>query len=233
MVEISVIIPTHNEEKYIASTLEAFKDQTFKDFELIVADYNSTDKTIEIAKKYAKVVTTNIKGISAGRNAGASKAKGRIFAFIDADTVLSKNTLEAYHNAFKDKKIVMATCPIAPLGNNKISTRIGYFIVSVVFVKLLIHTPFTFVIGSNFVIRKDVFEKLNGFDPEVKTCEDLDLAKRARRFGKAKFVNNTKVYSHTRRVDKWGMLHYAVYHTANYFRYYTHRKIKEDYEDIR
>ncbi|MCL5433791.1 MAG: glycosyltransferase [Candidatus Marsarchaeota archaeon] len=233
MVEISVIIPTYNEEKYIENTLKAFKNQTFKDFELIVADYKSKDKTIEIAKKYAKVVTTNIKGISAGRNVGASKANGRIFVFIDADTVPSPNTLEAYHDAFKNKKIIMATCPIAPLGDNKIFTKMGYFLVSVVFVKLLIHTPFTFMIGSNFVIRKDAFNKLNGFDPKVKTCEDLDLAKRARKIGKAKFVNNTKVYSHTRRVEKWGMLHYAIYHTNNYFRYYLHRKIKEDYENIR
>ncbi|MGC8648651.1 MAG: glycosyltransferase [Candidatus Micrarchaeia archaeon] len=232
MVEISVIIPSLNEEKYIENTLQAFKDQTFKDFEIIVSDSMSTDKTREIAKKYAKVVTTKLRGISNGRNVGASKAKGKIYVFIDADTIPEKTYLEAFHKVFQDKRVVVATGPILPYGQDKFLNRLSYSFVSVFLVNILIRTPFKFVIGSNFAIRKEAFEKLKGFDPNQGTCEDLDLAKRAGKIGKIRYTKYAKVYTSTRRIDKWGKLHYVVYHTENYFRYYTKRKVKEDYEHI-
>jgi glycosyltransferase involved in cell wall biosynthesis len=232
LVEISVIIPSLNEEKYIEKTLQAFKDQTFKDFEIIVSDSMSVDKTRDIAKKYAKVVTTKLKGISNGRNFGASKAKGKIYVFIDADTIPEKTYLEAFHKAFQDKRVVVATGPILPYGQDRFFNKLSYYFVSVFLVNILIKTPFKFVIGSNFAIRKDVFEKLNGFDPEKGTCEDLDLAKRAGKLGKICYTKYAKVYTSTRRIDKWGKLRYVIYHTENYLRYYTKRKVKEDYEHI-
>ena len=232
MVEISVIIPSLNEEKYIEKTLKAFKDQTFKDFEIIVSDSMSTDKTREIARKYAKVVATKLKGISNGRNFGAKAARGDIYVFIDADTIPERTYLEAIHNIFQDKRICIATGPIAPYGNDSFLNRISYAFVSVVLVNILIRTPFKFVIGSNFAIRKTTFEKLKGFDPKQGTCEDLDLAKRAEKLGKIGYTKYAKVYTSTRRTDKWGKLHYAIYHTTNYFRYYTKRKVKDNYEHI-
>ena len=59
MPKISVIIPALNEEKYIRHSLDGLSHQTFKDFEIIVVDSNSKDRTRQIAKKYAKVIVTD------------------------------------------------------------------------------------------------------------------------------------------------------------------------------
>ena len=91
---ISIIIPTLNEEKYIERCLKSLKNQSFRNFEIIVSDSYSTDDTVKIAKKYgAKVVLTKKTGPAAGRNEGARKAKGSILVFLDADTFVTKKFL--------------------------------------------------------------------------------------------------------------------------------------------
>ena len=70
-VAISVIIPALNEEKYIRYVFEGLRSQTFKDFETIVVDGNSTDRTREIARKYAHVIIDKHTGIGRARNSGA------------------------------------------------------------------------------------------------------------------------------------------------------------------
>ncbi|MCL5008620.1 MAG: glycosyltransferase family 2 protein, partial [Candidatus Marsarchaeota archaeon] len=69
MPKISVIIPSYNEEKYLNYPLNALHKQTFKDFEIIVVDGNSSDKTRDIAKKHgARIIIEKRKGIGLARN---------------------------------------------------------------------------------------------------------------------------------------------------------------------
>lgn len=94
--KISVIIPTYNEESVIKDCLNSLKNQTFKDFEIIVVDDGSTDKTLEILSKEPKVKLLRQKHIGPGlaRNMGAENAKGEILVFVDADMTFDKNFLE-------------------------------------------------------------------------------------------------------------------------------------------
>ena len=55
--KISVIVPTFNEEERIKRLLDSIKKQTYKDYEIIIGDYNSTDRTIQIAKRYGAIIT--------------------------------------------------------------------------------------------------------------------------------------------------------------------------------
>ena len=72
---LSIIIPTYNEEEYLPVLLDSIKSQSFDDYEIIVADANSTDKTREIAESYGCIVVAG--GLPAvGRNNGAKIAKG-------------------------------------------------------------------------------------------------------------------------------------------------------------
>ena len=72
---LSIIIPTYNEEEYLPVLLESIKKQNFNDYEVIVADANSTDRTREIAKEYGCLIVDG--GLPAvGRNNGAKVAKG-------------------------------------------------------------------------------------------------------------------------------------------------------------
>ena len=100
MLQISVIIPAHNEERYIVKTLQSVHQQDFSDYEILVIANACTDKTIEIAAKYAKVYATKRKGVSLAKNIGAAKAKGEILVFLDADTNLAKNCLSEINKKF-------------------------------------------------------------------------------------------------------------------------------------
>ena len=104
---ISVIIPVYNEEKVIGACLDSLTQQAYSPLEIILVDDGSTDKTIEIIKsihdslfsiprKYALVFTIHLirqdhLGPGPARNLGASKAKGEILIFVDADMTFEKN----------------------------------------------------------------------------------------------------------------------------------------------
>ncbi|MDE1845883.1 MAG: glycosyltransferase [Candidatus Micrarchaeota archaeon] len=230
---ISVVIPTLNEEKYILNVFRGLKEQSFRDFEVIVADKESKDKTREIAKRNgAKVVITNKAGISAGRNAGAKIAKGKILVFIDADTRPSKDLLKVYSRAFNDG-IIAATGPIFALEKTDKLTKLGYAFVSEIFVKVSIIFGKASIIGSNFAIKKSIFEKVKGFDENLMTYEDYDLSRRISRYGTIKFIEDASVSASVRRVAAWGMGKYFTYHVGNMIRYKFFRKAKEDYAPIR
>lgn len=88
--KVSVIIPVFNEEKVIVDCLNSLKDQTYKPLEIIVVDDGSTDATISIIKN-CQLFRQNHLGPGPARNLGASKAKGYILVFVDADMTFDKN----------------------------------------------------------------------------------------------------------------------------------------------
>ena len=94
--EISIIIPTKNEEDFLPLLLKSIKKQTYSNYEIIVADAGSSDNTKEIAKKSGcKLVKGGYP--DEGRNKGAEKAskKSNIFIFMDSDIILpSKNFIK-------------------------------------------------------------------------------------------------------------------------------------------
>lgn len=100
---ISVIIPTYNEEKNIGKLLSDLKNQTYKNFEVIVIDDFSTDKTVEIAKKFgAKIFFSGKHNLSYSRNLGIKKARGNILVNLDADFRINNKFLEEVNKCFKN-----------------------------------------------------------------------------------------------------------------------------------
>ena len=95
----SVVIPLYNKEMYIKETLDSVKTQSFRDFEVIVVNDSSTDKSLNIASVYESdnryhVYTIPNGGVSAARNFGIGKAKGDYVCFLDADDLWQPNYLE-------------------------------------------------------------------------------------------------------------------------------------------
>jgi len=89
--KLSVIIASYNHQDYIAETLRSLERQTFQDFEIIIVDDGSTDKTVEVAKNAqsrAQIYTQENQGVVAARNRGVSLAKGRYICFVDSDDVV-------------------------------------------------------------------------------------------------------------------------------------------------
>ena len=88
--KLSVIIASYNHQDYITETLRSLEEQTFQDFEIIIVDDGSSDKTVEVAKSAqsrAQIHTQENQGVVAARNRGVSMAKGKYICFVDSDDV--------------------------------------------------------------------------------------------------------------------------------------------------
>lgn len=100
----SIIIPCYNLEKYIGNTIKNVLKQTFFDYELILIDDGSADRTLEIINKFKnsnkkiKVITQKNKGVSSARNQGIENALGKYIYFLDGDDEIKNNLLEKAYN---------------------------------------------------------------------------------------------------------------------------------------
>ena len=99
---ISVVVAVYNIEKYIGECIESILNQTFSDFELILVDDGSTDKSSEICDSYkakdsrVRVIHQQNKGPSGARNTGIKVAMGKYVYFVDSDDLLHKDTLKSF-----------------------------------------------------------------------------------------------------------------------------------------
>jgi len=223
--KISIVIPTLNEEKYLPGLLKDLSKQTFKDYEIIVADANSKDKTREIAKKYkAKIVQGGHPGI--GRNNGAKIARGEFIFFLDADVRLEKDFLERAYKEIKERKLNLATCEFIPLSNLLIDKVMHNF--SNMYIKINQYSN-PHAGGCCIIVNKDIFNKANGFNESLKLAEDHDFVKRASKFSQLRVLKNTNVKISVRRLEKEGRLNLI----KKYMQVNLHRRFKgEITEDI-
>ncbi|OIO86618.1 MAG: glycosyl transferase [Candidatus Aquicultor secundus] len=176
---ISIIIPVLNEEAALPAFLQQIKALE-GDFELLICDGGSTDKTVEVARGY-DLANINLVETPRGRacqmNAGARAASGDILLFLHADTYIGADALTSIESAMREDAVaggrfkVKLDNPAAPyrMIGALINVRDGIF------------GGFT---GDQAIfVRKSVFEKMGGFK-EIELCEDIDLAVRLKDAGK-------------------------------------------------
>jgi glycosyltransferase involved in cell wall biosynthesis len=196
---LSIIIPTLNEEKYLPLLLEAIKKQNFADCEILVADAGSEDKTTEIARNYGCRIVKG--GLPAkGRNEGAKEARGEVFLFTDADNIfLPENFFKKLLKEFEKRKLDVASFPIYPQGNgfDKVVYGLYNFWVNLI-------QSFSAYATNSVLVKKEIHQKIGGFDEKIKMAEDHSYAKRARKFGKFGFIKTEPVLTSTRRFEKDG-----------------------------
>jgi len=198
---LSIIIPTFNEEEYLPLLLKEIKKQSFKDFEIIVADAGSEDRTAEIAKSFGcKVVKGGLP--AKGRNEGAKVAQGNILLFMDADNIfLPQNFLEQLIEGFEQRKLDCASFPIYMEGNRL--DRLLYGIYNFWTDITQSFLPHAF---NSILVRKKLHQKINGFDEEIKLAEDHSYARKASHFGKFGFIRTAPVLTSSRRFERDGKL---------------------------
>lgn len=204
---VSIIIPTLNEENYLPFLLESIKKQDFTDYEIIVADGGSVDKTREIAKNYgAKIVSGG--SPAKGRNEGAKIARGNLLFFIDADSILPPNFFSLLIKEFEKKKLDLATFPVYPQGNiiDKIFYGIYNFWADLT-QGFLHHTTQT------ILVKREIHQKIGGFDEKVTIGEDFVYARSGAKFGKFGFLKNLPpILTSSRRFEREGRLKtYLIY----------------------
>jgi len=205
---ISVVIPTFNEEDNITPCLTSLCNQTIprSDYELIVVDGGSKDKTRELAEKLADtVIIQTSKRVGGARNDGAKLADAKILATTDADCIIPPEWLETVLAAFeKDDKIVQLYGTVTPLEPglkfkfylwlaNQFS-RLGYYT----------HTLY-YTLGCNTAFVKEEYDSIGGYKC-IDAGDDLEIAQRMRKIGKVKFNPKMTVKFSMRRYVKFGTL---------------------------
>ena len=198
----SIIIPTYNEEEYLPVLLESIKKQKFDDYEIIVADANSTDKTREIAESYGCVVVDG--GMPAvGRNNGAKVAKGEYLLFLDSDLELTDDYLRKVLYEFKMERLGIAITQMLPM-SNKVDDKLfhdfaNYFMIGVE--KIKPHGAGCYGI----IAKKELHDKCGGFDEKLTFGEDTDYIERLAKEERFRVLRNAKIGVSTRRLEEEGL----------------------------
>ena len=189
MMKISVVLTTKNEEKNIGELLESLSNQE-EPYEVLVVDSDSSDKTQEIVKKYSKK-KKNIKLLihpgtrAESMNYGIRQSTGDAVAFIGGDDIADKNWIKDVREALNDSEIV---------AGNLISNKLDRFgkVSNVKFFQKGVNISYP---GTNTTYKKEVLDKLGGFDTWFFSAEDLELNLRAVDAGyKIVYNEKPKVY---------------------------------------
>ena len=174
--KISIIVPTYNEEINIKETLIAIKKQRCDiPYEIVVADGQSTDKTVSIAENYAKVFISPQKGKAFQLNYVAPKTSGDLLLFLDADTLIEPFFLQKIYKIFeKDKNLFACSARVKYYDGKCLSFKLGsltFTITKYFFLNVNAHSYYLFktlfgypeLSGTNIIVRRDIFFKAGGF----------------------------------------------------------------------
>lgn len=180
-IPVSIIIPTKNEEKHLPRLLKSIKKQSVAPVEVIIADANSVDKTLDIAKKFgAKVVKGGAPSV--GRNNGAEASSGEILFFMDADTYfLEENDLIEIYTKFQKHNYDIGSCYFKSDSQSRVLQGLLNFLKW--FGTRKYNKILKWDFGAFLIIKKDAFERVNGFDENISVMEDVSIIRKLSRFG--------------------------------------------------
>ena len=179
----SVVIPVYNKEKFVAKTLKSVLDQTFTDFEIIIVNDGSTDKSevkiLEFKDSRIQYYSKKNEGVAVARNFGIEKATSDYICFIDADDIWFPNFLETMHrfiSEFPEQKVFATAIEIETKNKTipahySISKKSDFEIVDFFDASQKECILWT----SSACIHKSVFEKVGTFDTMIKHGEDTEL----------------------------------------------------------
>jgi len=171
---LSFVIPVRDGERFIGRCLEQLRRESVKGDQIIIVDNGSTDRTAEIARNTpgTKVVVAPHVTIAALRNLGATLATNDVLAFIDADCLICAGWRASVERILADPAVAAAGSYYDLPENSTWVERAWWS-----FRPLYEHRA-SFLISGNFVVRKDMFAKVGGFDESLVTDEDTDISRR-------------------------------------------------------
>lgn len=209
----SIVVPTLNEEKYIPRLLSSLSEQTERDFEVIIVDGRSKDRTVDIAKKFIdrlpclRIIVSDRRGVSVQRNIGSREAKGEWIITTDADTIYRPYCLYAIKEYIKTNSTFHFTSWFIPEKNDPSDALLILLINASMELTLKMKAPSAY--GAFMVTKKILFESLGGFDESLEFGEDNDLCRRAYEFtGQLMgMIREGLVTYSLRRFHHYGILH--------------------------
>lgn len=206
---ISIILPVYNSEKYIKNTLESIKKQTYTNYELLIINDGSTDKSQEIINQTLenteinyKIYTQKNQGVSAARNKGLENAKGDYIIFVDSDDTITENHLQSLKNAQEKENTDFAFTQMIIKKDGKTLTKkdayqtlegkkqlTGYQLIKH---ELMMDVPFRF---CQIMYKKQTIENHNlRFTQNVTYGEDTEFALKSLLYAKTVAYTNTPTY---------------------------------------
>lgn len=208
----SVIIPAHNEERYIGKCLEAIiraaENVKPLETEMIVVANRCTDKTAEIAESYgARVLLNEDKCISAVRNSGVNCAQGEIIVTIDADSCMTDNSLSEIKRVLESGKFVGGGA-VSKFDRMSIGIAFSAMYVAANIVPVMIKNKAALTGGMFWFYKRD-FDTLGGFDESMVSVEDLDFAARLNALGVSRgqkygTLKKAHIITSSRKFDEFG-----------------------------
>lgn len=197
---ITVVVPVLNEEKFLQETLQSLRGQTWSDFELIVVDNGSTDRSPEIARRYAdRVLVERKRGALAAMHRGFQAARGELVAAADADTLYPPRWLERMVRALRRTGVAAV---YGPMGFRESAPPVrvlevgGYCVLAA-----LSRIAGVRVAGAaNLGMRKEAYFAVGGYPPlAARASPDFRLAMRLAEVGRVRFVPTMVCYTSNRR----------------------------------
>ncbi len=178
-VSISVVIPVHNCDRYLAEAIQSVLDQTYPVHEIIVVDDGSTDRSATIAQQFSqvKVVTQTHQGAAAARNLGIRVATGKFIAFLDSDDVWLPEKLDRQMQAFM-------TDPTLDLVFTYVQQFMSPELDSIVqSQRFCPEQPVIGQIPTTTIVRRSCFQRIGEFDPKLRIGEFIDWMARGQESG--------------------------------------------------
>lgn len=239
----SIIIPTLNEEKLLPNLLSQISDSYLKEkynYEIIVSDGGSNDKTVDIARQYAdKVITADNRykqNIAIGRNIGAEKADGEILIFLNGDVSIASPAIffDIIDSKFFNSDYLALTCKVDIIPDEKRFVDSFFMNFYNNYFHFLNFIGIGMGRGECQVIRKQIFDKLGGFNKDLPAGEDFELYTRIRKIGKIFFAQEITIYESPRRYRKYGHLYIFLTWTLNgLFVLLKKKSLSKEWEQIR
>ena len=232
---MSFIIPTLNEEKNLGNALESLRKQSFQNFEVVIADGGSTDRTRNIAEEYGcrflSVPKTRPHDVSTAKNMGSKYAAGDALFFLDADMSLDPNALEVIDTEYDDPRVVGVALKVLPSDSSQLEVLLYNFnnVLAWMGNATGIHE---FSYFSCHTYRTDSFMEVGGFRTDLLAVEDHDLSLRLRYLGRYVVTHKATLWTSPRRLREWSNIGYMMKYLKYLRDYYLTDKVNEYYDDL-
>ncbi len=242
---LSFVVPAYNEEAYLSACLESILEQTRElelAAEIVVVNNASTDRTREVALRFAGVTVVDEprKGLTYARQAGFAATRGLLIANVDADSRLTPGWVAQVLRTFaREPGLAALSGPLVyydlPPGQRR-QVRVFYGIAFATYaINRWVLRVGSMVQGGNFVVSRTALEAIGGFNTAIAFYgEDTDLARRLHKVGPTRFTFALKMNSSARRLKHEGLFTMAGRYSMNYlWTTFFARPFTEKYVDVR
>ncbi|MEI7512236.1 MAG: glycosyltransferase [Candidatus Uhrbacteria bacterium] len=229
----SIVIPALNEERYLPLLLRSIAELEMEGVQVIVVDGKSADATQarvrEFAEQYKDTLRVELheadkRNVGYQRNLGGSKAIHDTLVFLDSDTIVpNRATMEALLTDFQRENCAAASCRFQPI-NQKPVARFYYW--TLYQFQRFQQNRNPYAMGACIITRKDVFDRIQGFDETIRVNEDAEYCQRASKQGVFRIFPHA-IHVSTRRFDKDGYLKMGL----KYMRLLIDRKLRGELRD--